>query len=152
MLYLNSPEGKKLDQIALLGNSDMVLVDNVKRGILPGIFWHIPDDKLMFAADQRHLLDHPESWQTRLGPNSAYVSILLYGNSMPQQQQILDLIRQNHRTIPIFGGVWGLGNVFRIDKKIPGESSAGSQRYFSLVESRSFARSPVRFFLSNRLM
>lgn len=152
MLYLNSPEGKKLDQIALLGSSDMVLVDNVRRGVLPGIFWHIPDGKLMFAADQSHLLDDPEIWQTKLGPKSAYVSVLLYGNSMQQQQEILDLIRQDHRTVPVLGGVWGLGNVFRIDLKIRGESSAGSQRYFSRVDSRSLARAPVRFFLSNRLM
>ncbi len=152
MLYLNSPESKKLDQIALLESSDMVLVDNVRRGVLPGIFWHIPDDKLMFAADQHHLLDHSEIWQTKLGPKSAYVSVLLYGNSMQQQQEILDLIRQDHRTIPVSGGIWGLGNMFKIEEIIPGESSSGYQGHFSRVDSSNFARSPVRFFLSNRLM
>ena len=118
MLYLNSAEDKKLDQIALLKGSDMILVDNVRRGVLPGIFWHIPEDKLMFAADQRYLLDHPEIWQTELGPKSAYVSVILYGNSLQQQQEILDLIRQDHRIIPVSGGVWGLGNVFRIENEI----------------------------------
>jgi len=152
MLYFNYPNSKRPEPNALLKDSDMILVDNVRRGVLPGIFWHIPHDKLMFAADQRYLLDHPEMWQTKLVPKSTYVSVLLYGNSIQQQQEILDLIGRNHRTIPISGGVWQLGNVFRIEEKIPGESSSGFQRHLSWANSKNFARSPVRPFLSNRLM
>jgi hypothetical protein len=120
MLYLNYEDGKIQDQIALLRNSDMVLLDNVGRGVLPGISWQIPDDKLVFAADQSYLLDHREIWQKEIGPNSIYVSVLLYGNSMEQRQEILDLIGQNHKAVPLSGGFWGLGDIFKIEKKNPG--------------------------------
>ena len=152
MLYLNYPDSRRPEQSALLRDSDMILVDNVARGVLPGIFWHIPDDKLIFAADQRYLLDHREIWQSELGPRSIYVSVLLYGNSMKQQQEILDIIRQEHRTISTSGGIWGLGNVFIIEKKIPAESSSEYQRRLSCASSKTSARAPVRSFLSNRLM
>ena len=152
MLYLNYPNGKKLDQIALLRSSDMILVDNVGRGVLPGISWQIPDDKLMFAADQRYLLNHHEIWQTELGPKSIYVSVLLYGNSMEQRQQILELIRENHKAIPLSGGYWGLGDIFRIKNENPGESLSEYQRLLSCASLKTSARVPVKPFLSNPLM
>lgn len=152
MLYLNYPDSRRPEQSALLRDSDMVLVDNVARGILPGILWHIADDKLMFAADQRYLLDHREIWQSELGPNSIYVSVLLYGNSIQQQQEILDVIRQEHRTISTSGGIWGLGNVFIIEKKIPPESSSEYQRRLSCASLKTSTNFRVRPFLSNLLM
>jgi hypothetical protein len=99
---------------ALLDSSDMIVVDNVRRGILPRILWHVPDNKLVFASDQVDLLDHQDAWLGRLKSKSLFVSVLSYGNTAKQQQQILNLIRHKHNIVPTKGGIWGLGDVFEI--------------------------------------
>jgi hypothetical protein len=152
MLFLNYPDSRRPEQSALLRDSGMILVDNVRRGVLPSIFWHIPDSKLLFAAEQRYLLDHREIWQSELSDNSVYVSVLLYGNSIQQQREILNLIGQNYRTIPIPGGIRGLGDVFKIEKKVPAESSSEYQKRFSRTSSKTPARVSVSPFLLKVLM
>lgn len=117
VLHPNYVNSRKPDPAALLKSSDVVVVDNVARGILPRIFWHVPDDKLMFAASQDYLLDHQDIWLSRLDGESVYISELSYENTATQREKILDLISQEYEEIvPIEGGIWGLGDVFKIQK------------------------------------
>jgi hypothetical protein len=116
VLHLNDVNNRRPDPAALLKPSDRMVVDNVARGILPRIFWHVPDDKLIFAAHQDYLLAHRDIWLSRLDSESIYISELSYGNTAEQQQKILDLISQGHEIVPMEGGIWGLGDVFQIQK------------------------------------
>ena len=95
----------------------MIVVDNVARGILPRIFWHVPDDKLIFAANQDYLLNHQDLWLSYLNNSeSIYISELSYGNTAKQQQKMLDLISQEYEIVPIEGGIWGVGDVFKMQR------------------------------------
>ena len=115
MFYMNYPDNKRPKPISWLKNSKNILVDNVARGILPGIVWHLPDDKLIFAADQDYLLENSDEWDSMLGNNSLYISVLLYGNTSQNQQRILETIERKYDIRQSFGGFWGYGTMFRLE-------------------------------------
>jgi hypothetical protein len=117
VLHPNYVNNGRPDPSALLKSSDMIVVDNVARGILPRIFWHVPDDKLIFAANQDYLLNHQDLWLSYLNNSeSIYISELSYGNTGKQQQKMLDLISQEYEIVPIEGGIWGVGDVFKMQR------------------------------------
>ncbi len=118
MFYMNYPDNRRPEPVSWLKESDTILIDNVARGVLPGIIWHIPDDKLIFAADQGYLLKNSHEWKSRLTENGLYLSILLYGNSSQKQREILDVIQQNYEVVSSSGGFWGYGSMFRLKNKI----------------------------------
>ncbi len=51
-----------------------MVVPNVARGVLPRVLWEVPPGTLVFAADQRHLLEHRRPWLSGLEPGDIYVS------------------------------------------------------------------------------
>lgn len=71
---------------------DVLVIDIVHDGLLPRIIRQIPDETLMFAADQVYLLAYPEAWLPQLDQNSAYISDLSYSNTIEGQEQITELI------------------------------------------------------------
>ena len=81
---------------AILRNSRYFLIDNVARGVFPMFFWHLPDDKIVYAANQDHLLDKSERWLNRIDDNTFYFSSILYGNTKEKQGKILVLIKREH--------------------------------------------------------
>ncbi|UCE66072.1 MAG: glycosyltransferase family 39 protein [Candidatus Zixiibacteriota bacterium] len=117
MFYMNYPDNKRPEPVFWLKDSEILLVDNVARGVLPGIVWHVPDDKLIFAADQGYLLENIDEWKSGLMENGLYLSILLYGNTLRRQREIQDIIKQNFEVVSSSGGFWGYGSMFRLEGK-----------------------------------
>lgn len=117
--YINY-SNKMFNPIPLLENSDRVVIDNLKRGVLPCLFWHIPDDKLIFAASQDYLLSHPNLWLSDLSNRSIYISSHLGYESAPDRvREILALINQKYNIVQVKGGIWGQGDAFIIQKNKP---------------------------------
>jgi hypothetical protein len=97
-----------------LQSLDRIIVDNVSRGAFPRIFLNVPDQTLIFAADQNYLINHKEEWLCHLNGSSIYISHPSRGtgsrsNSRKGRQEILDLIRQEHQVTHVEGGIWGVG-------------------------------------------
>lgn len=118
MFYMNFPDNKRPEPVSWLKESDSILIDNVARGVLPGIVWHVPDDMPIFAADQSYLLENSDVWKSRMTENGLYLSILLYENTSQKQRKILDIIKQNYEVVTSSGGFWGYGSMFRLERKI----------------------------------
>lgn len=100
------------DPSSLLKDSDKIVVDTVEQYVFTPIFWHVPDDKLIFAAPQEDLLADPGPWLNHLTNNSIFINY-----TWPRTQEILDLISSQYKIIPINGGIWGVGNVYKIQEK-----------------------------------
>ncbi len=113
VLYNQHRIYKDVDPTVLLKNSNRIIVDSLLRGYFPRIFWHVPDDKLIFAASQHDMLDNPKLWLSPID-DAVYISLL----AKEQHQHILKLIRQDYEVIPVEGGIWGIGEVFRVQKKV----------------------------------
>ncbi|NIM77000.1 MAG: hypothetical protein GTO21_10070 [Armatimonadetes bacterium] len=79
--------------------SDKTLVDNVSRGVLPRVFWHIADDSYVFAASQEYLLDHKDLWLPYLD-GAVYISSVHYGGTFSRQRQLLALISKDYKICP----------------------------------------------------
>ncbi len=70
------------------------VVDSTYQGILPRIFFQLPDDALIYVAAQSELLEQPQAWLPDLENNSVYISELSYENTEANRDKILDLLRQ----------------------------------------------------------
>jgi len=117
------------DPSGLWRSSKRIVLDNVARGILPRVFWHVPAETLIFAAEQEYLLGHREAWLGALGAGSLYISELSYGGTEDRRARILAaIVRRFGKVQRIEGGIFGLGQVFRIASAVPGRDarSAGS--------------------------
>lgn len=99
---------------ALLQEPETVLIDNVSRLFLPGFLWHIPDDKLLFVANQDFLLKYRDDWLNNLGNSSVYIS-RAYKGEMGGQKKILEAIGQRYEISLIDRE--RLGNIFQIRPK-----------------------------------
>lgn len=98
----------------LLDRHDRIVVDNVKAGVLPRIIWHVPDEKLVFAADLADLLENRDQWLNELSGKSLYVSIPDYSSTEGQRQTMLRVIRETHEIVAVDGGIWGVGHVYAL--------------------------------------
>jgi hypothetical protein len=88
-----------------------VLVDNLARGVLPCVAWHVPDDRLMLAGSQTYLLNHRDAWLSRMQAGGVYVSEESYGNSEAARAQLRRLLSRQTRLRPVTKGIFGLGQV-----------------------------------------
>ncbi len=73
---------------------DRIVADSVNDGILPRIIWQLPDETVLFAADQSYLIAHGDEWLPELTQSSGYVADLSYTNTELRQMQIIDLLAQ----------------------------------------------------------
>jgi hypothetical protein len=126
--YINANIEKSSSRLSLQA-TDRIVVDNVSRGALPRIFLHVPDQTLIFAASQNHLLTHQEKWLCRLNDSSMYISHLSLGagsigNSREHRQEILDVIGQEYHVTHVEGGVLGVGEEAFTLTHLAGEESA----------------------------
>ncbi len=78
--------------VQLLAQSDIILIDNVARGVLPRMLLLMPPHKTVFIANQNYLLEHPDTWLPNLKENTIYVSLNGYGNTIKKQTNIVTLI------------------------------------------------------------
>ena len=56
-----------------LAAADRVVIDEVRRGVLPCLIWHIPDDMLVFAATDKDLIASPERWMKPLRDGDVFL-------------------------------------------------------------------------------
>ena len=115
-LYNDSDRALKAESNVMLAESEMILLDNASRGILLSVLWHVPDEKLIFAADQQYLLENVDSWRTGFGPGGAYISVLLYGNTAKQQKEILGSLDYDYVKSFAPGPIAGAGSMFIVNR------------------------------------
>ena len=103
------------DDVVYSDSLDRFVVDGVYQGILPRIFFQLPDDALVYVAAQNELLEQPEAWLPMLENNSVYISELSYGNTEANRDQILELLAQQLQvtTRPIDN--WTIGEPYFIE-------------------------------------
>ncbi len=106
---------QRLDSNKRFSRSEMILIDNVKRGILLSAVRLIPNDTPVFAADQRYIPEHVDLWKPEFGPGGAYVSVLLYENTAAGQQAIVDLIGMDYEKFYAPGPIDGAGSMFIVN-------------------------------------
>jgi len=93
----------------------IVLVDNVARGILPCIYFHIPEETDVFFADQNYLLTHVDLWLPRVRQgNAIYISSDAYSGTKANKEQILMLIREYNEVIPLSKGVLPIDEAYLV--------------------------------------
>jgi len=73
---------------------DRVVIDNVHEGILPRLVLNLPDETLVFAADQSFLLSNPDRWVPELQMDATdgviyYVNNLAYANTTENRDALL---------------------------------------------------------------
>ncbi len=79
--------------VEALNRSEFVVVDTVHRGIFPRIFWQIPDETMIFAANQIYLINQFEEWQqSSVGSKTSYVNSLSYDNILATKEEIITLL------------------------------------------------------------
>jgi hypothetical protein len=88
-----------------------VLVDNLARGVLPCVAWHVPGDRLMLAGSQAYLLKHGDLCLAGLRAGGVYVSDESYGNTPGGRAALLRLLSSQTRLRPVTKGIFGLGQV-----------------------------------------
>jgi hypothetical protein len=71
-----------------------LLVDTVRRGILPALLLGVPEDKPVFAAPQATLLARRPAWLPELDSRSAYASSTSYENMSYPRRRLLSDIRR----------------------------------------------------------
>ena len=102
----------------LLYESNRIIIDNSKRGILLKNIMHIPDGKMVYCAMQDDLLAH-KGLLNNLTKNDLYFSHLMYGNTEEKRNEILEKLQKKHGvSVPDGGkwGIWGSGKLYLIGK------------------------------------
>lgn len=94
-----------------LATAPAVVIDNVARGVLPCVVWHLADDQLVFAAPETRLVEHPDQWTTRLAPGAIYVSVTSYGNTPAGRERLLQTLSASYDVSPLDNGVFGVGRL-----------------------------------------
>lgn len=93
----------------------VVLMDNVARGVLPRVYFHIPDDVDVFFANQDYILAHSELWLPRIQKgNAVYINNNSYGGSEEKKEIILALINQHNEVMPLSKGALEIGQVYLV--------------------------------------
>jgi len=95
----------------IMDKCDVVVLDNVARGILPTIVWHLDPDKPVFAARQSRLLADVDAWRARFTERSVLVSEMLYADSPRMRDRVIARIEEKHGPLWVGPGVFGVGKV-----------------------------------------
>lgn len=106
----------------LLATAPGVVIDNVARGLLPCLVWHIPDDTPVYAAPQDVLLADPSAWVGALAPGTLYLSEPTYGATEAGQAGILAAMSAVGEARLVQGGLWRRGRMWRIDQPFSDDS------------------------------
>jgi len=115
------------DPAPIFAGRARLLCDDPVRGFFPRVFIHAPDDMVVFAAPVSDLLKKPDTWLNDLGPSAVYVSDCTdeFGNS-DELTQMLGLVRPNYTATLRGGGIYGVGEVFMLDRSTPSVARQGS--------------------------
>lgn len=106
------------DPKRLLHEARAVVSDNLARGILPPIVWHLSDERLVLAAPAAFLLENQERWLADLEPGTVFISSAVYGNTTAEQERLVDLLASAHGLERFEGGVFGVGRAYRLTSSV----------------------------------
>jgi len=102
----------------MVTNSDRVVLDNLRRGVVLQLVWDLPDSKLVFAADQTRLL-RDAGRLARAESSWFYISIRGYGNSAKDRDAILGRILARRDVLLRARMFEGLMDIFYVtDRKV----------------------------------
>jgi hypothetical protein len=74
-----------------------VLIDSAERGVLPPVLWHAAPQTRVFAASQRHLLEHPAVWLDTLGDEPLYAATAIgHRTTQKARDRLLALLRTRY--------------------------------------------------------
>ena len=105
------------DNTAVLAQANAVIIDTVKRGIAPRLYWPIPDNTPVFIAPQTELAIMEPDWIDQLPNGTIYINDLSYDNDVNGRDQILAGLARRFEPVPVPGGVWGWGNIYLLREK-----------------------------------
>jgi hypothetical protein len=91
----------------ILARAEVLVLDNVARGVLPRVLFGLPGSVPVYAAMQDYLLEHPKDWRDRLDEGTMFVSKDAYGNSAEGRERIVRMIEARHALERARGGLWG---------------------------------------------
>ncbi len=103
------------DDVIYSARLERIIVDGVYRGILPRIIFQLPDDALIYVAEQNELLEQPEAWLPMLDGNSVYISELSYDNTVANRDKILELLSQQFQVTTQPDENLGIGDSYFIE-------------------------------------
>ncbi|MAT99036.1 MAG: hypothetical protein CL608_17970 [Anaerolineaceae bacterium] len=103
------------DDVVYSDSRERFVVDGVYQGILPRIFFQLPDDALIYVAAQNELLAQPEAWLPALDTNSVYISELSYDNTEDNRDKIVALIAQQFQVTTRPVDNWTIGQPYFIE-------------------------------------
>lgn len=103
------------DDVIYSARLERIVVDGVYRGILPRIIFQLPDDTLIYVAEQNELLEQPEAWLPMLEGNSVYISELSYDNTVANRDKILELLSQQFKVTTQPDENLGIGDSYFIE-------------------------------------
>ena len=101
------------DPSSVIADVDRVVTDNIARGVLPRIVWHLPDDMPVRAdspsdlARESELFSAPE--ETVL-----YISVPGYEVDAEGRDRVLRAARDHGTVTQVRGSVWGIGQFFMV--------------------------------------
>lgn len=113
VLQLQAGAERLRDPSPLETERGALVVDTVRRGLLPAILLAAPERKPVFVADQDVLLDREPAWLPRLDGEAAYASTLSSGGTRLRRRALLKTIRTE------LGGVRAAGDLRLWDSARP---------------------------------
>jgi hypothetical protein len=113
---------EKPNPSTILSQTNAVVIDNVSIGYVPHILWKLADDTPVFIANRAYLLEHPHLWLSRLDSGAVYISVRsaehFLGNPKEGREALYALIDQQSPNECIKDGMWGFGDIVKIQKKL----------------------------------
>ena len=98
-------------------DTSTVLLDNIARGVLPGIICNLPDDALVLASPQENLLARPVILADRTARTILYITDSRYGNTRANFDRIRDrLIAEGFEVRDLDCNVFGAGRVHKVTR------------------------------------
>jgi 4-amino-4-deoxy-L-arabinose transferase-like glycosyltransferase len=114
VLLYRGPD-RPADPQELLAGRDRLVVESVRRGVLPQVLWDVPPGARVLAADQGWLIGHERSWLPAARPPALFVADLRYGDPAARRRvlallEVPDRVRDSRETLGTDG------RVYRIDR------------------------------------
>jgi hypothetical protein len=88
-----------------------VVIDNVARGVLLPIVWHVPDECPVLAAPESRLLEDDASRLAGLEAGTVVVTVALYDNTPATQEEFVQTLAGRRAINPVDGTVFGAARI-----------------------------------------
>ena len=134
------------DPSAVVASAGAVVTDNVARGVLPRVVWHLPDDMPVRAASPDSLAAAADAFDPPAGGPTLYVSVTGYEVVGPARARVLRAADRHGCVTPLDGSVWGIGDFFLVRPRTAADGAGageGCRRVETMIEHRTTARTPA---------